>query len=227
MSPKVTATDPKRPNQLAGVYRAVVVDNQDPERLGRVRVRVPAMSSSKCDDIWARVAAPRAGAQRGTWVIPDVDDEVLVAFEAGDLRQAYVVGSLWNSTDALPEQMTSGNPVMSIVSAAGSRITIDDRQDQVSVRLETPGGRSVTLRDSNSTIVIDDSSGSAISLTPAGVDIVAPGRLRVTTTTAEITATMIRLETGMTRATGVVQCDTLIANSVVAASYTPGAGNIW
>jgi hypothetical protein len=85
----------------------------------------------------------------------------------------------------------------------------------------------VTLRDSNSTIVIDDSSGSAISLTPAGVDIVAPGRLRVTTTTAEITATMIRLETGMTRATGVVQCDTLIANSVVAASYTPGAGNIW
>jgi uncharacterized protein involved in type VI secretion and phage assembly len=227
MSPKVTETDPKRTNQLAGVYRAVVVDNQDPERLGRVRVRVPAVSSAKGDDIWARVAVPRAGAQRGTWFIPDVDDEVLVAFEASDLRQAYVVGSLWNSTDAPPEQMASGNPVMSIVSGAGSRITIDDRQDQVSVRLETPGGRAVTLRDSNSTIVIDDGSGSTISLTPAGLDIVAPGRLRVSTTTAEITATIIRLEAGMTRATGVVQCDTLIANSVVASSYTPGAGNIW
>jgi len=208
------------------VHRAVVTNNQDPDQLGRVLVRAPGVIDAK-DALWARVAVPRAGSGRGTWFIPDVDDEVLLAFEAGDLHRPYVIGSLWNGEHAPPEQMTSGNPVTSIVSAAGSRITIDDRPGQVSVRLETPGGRSVTVRDGDSTITIDDGSGASIAITPAGLEIKAPSTVKVNAAAVEISAGAIKLETGMTQASGVVKCDTLIANSVVASSYTPGAGNVW
>lgn len=211
--------------RLAGVYPAIVTDNKDPTERGRVLVRSPVVADVK--GLWARVAVPRAGSLRGTWFIPDVDDEVLIAFEAGDPRQPYVIGSLWNGANAPPEQMTSSNPRMSIVSAAGSRITLDDRPDQVSIRLETPGGRSVTVRDGDATIVIDDGAGGSITVTRSGLEIRTSGTVKLTAATAEISAAMIKLEAGMTRASGVVQCDTLIANSVVASSYTPGAGNLW
>ena len=86
----------------------VVLDNQDPLQLGRVLVRVPAVDGGKERGQWARVATARAGAQRGTWLIPDVDDEILLAFEAGDAARPYVIGSLWGSASTPPEQMAPG-----------------------------------------------------------------------------------------------------------------------
>ena len=210
-----------------GVYVAVVLDNQDPSQFGRVLVRVPAVFGAKSRGQWARVAVPRAGAQRGTWLIPDVSDEVLVAFEAGDADRPYVVGSLWGSGHAPPEQMAPGNPVTTIVSAAGTRIMIDDRADRLSIRLATPGGRSITLSDANGTVTIDDGLGGTIAFTSAGIEITCAATLKLSASTAEITAGMVRVNAGMVHASGVVKCDTLIANSVVASSYTPGAGNIW
>jgi uncharacterized protein involved in type VI secretion and phage assembly len=210
------------------VYRGVVTDNKDPEQLGRVLVRVPEVAAMQGGrGLWAGLAVPRAHAARGTWLIPDVDEEVLVAFEGGDPARPYVIGSLWSKAHPPPEQMTAGNPVTSIVTAAGSRLMFDDRSGGVSIRVETPGGRSVTLRDHDSTIVVDDGSGSSITMSPAGVEIRAAAKLTLTASTVEITAGSIELEAGMTKASGVVQCDTMIANSVVASSYTPGAGNVW
>jgi uncharacterized protein involved in type VI secretion and phage assembly len=214
--------------RLAGVYPGVVTDNNDPDQLARVRVRVPAIAEARADrDLWARVAVPRAGAQRGTWLIPDIDDEVLVAFEAGDPHRPYVIGSLWNGVDAPPEQMEAGNPVMSIVTAAGSHVTLDDRADQLSVRLETAGGRSVTLRDGDAVIEIDDGSGGSITITQTGVEIKTSGTAKLQASVVEVTAPMINLVSAMTTASGIVKCETLIAENVVASSYTPGAGNVW
>jgi uncharacterized protein involved in type VI secretion and phage assembly len=210
-----------------GVYVGVVLDNQDPSQLGRVVVRVPAVFGAKSGGQWARVAVPRAGAQRGTWLIPDVSDEVLVAFEAGAADRPYVIGSLWGSGYAPPEQMAPGNPLTSIVSAAGTRITIDDRVGQLGVRLATPAGQSVTLDDADGTITIDSGSGSTIVVTPGGVEITCAGKLKVSASTAEITAASLQLDCPMTQARGVVKCETLIANFVAASSYTPGAGNVW
>ena len=150
-----------------------------------------------------------------------------MAFEGGDLRRPYVVGSLWNGVHAPPERMEAGNPVMSIVTAAGSRVTLDDRANQLSVRLETAGGRSVTLRDGDGVIEIDDGSGGSITITQTGIDITTPGTAKLQASVVEVTATMITLESPMTKASGIVQCQTLMAENVVASNYTPGAGNIW
>lgn len=79
-------TRPSAPDdgRLFGVHAAIVTDNVDPDELGRVKVRVPSLIDGY--EAWARLATLMAGNNRGSWFIPEVDDEVLVAFEAGDVR---------------------------------------------------------------------------------------------------------------------------------------------
>ena len=88
-----------------GVYPATVSDVSDPENQGRVRVRLPWSPDPGGSgyEVWARLATLMAGDGRGSWFIPDVNDEVLVAFEGGSPRRPYVVGALWNGRDAPPE----------------------------------------------------------------------------------------------------------------------------
>ena len=92
-----------------GVYPALVSDIVDPDGQGRVKVKLPWSpdTGSNHYEAWARLAVPMAGSNRGTWLIPDVNDEVLVAFEAGNATRPYVVGALWNGQDAGPESMDS------------------------------------------------------------------------------------------------------------------------
>ena len=101
---------------------------------------------------------------------------------------------------------------------------MDDHPDQLSIQLVTAGGQSVTLADAGGTITIDGGGGT-ITITPTGVEIQAAGAVRLTAPTAEIRAASLQLN-WHDRANGTVQCDTLIANSVIASSYSPGAGNL-
>lgn len=96
--------------QWQGVVPAIVTNNQDPENLARVKVKFPWLSDQE-ESNWARLAAPGAGAQRGIWWMPEVNDEVLVAFEQGDFNRPIILGGLWNGKDATPE--TTANTVKS------------------------------------------------------------------------------------------------------------------
>src|SRR5437868_3604561 len=94
--------------RISGVVVGVVTNNQgDPDGLGRVKVKFPWLSNEE-ESFWARVAAPMAGKERGFYFLPEVEDEVLVAFEQGDVRFPYVVGSLWNGKDAPPAKNDDG-----------------------------------------------------------------------------------------------------------------------
>lgn len=83
---------------VAGVAVGVVVEAQDPETRGRIKVKFPWLPGERGGktSFWARVALPLAGAERASFVLPEIDDEVLVAFEHGDLRRPVVVGFLWD-----------------------------------------------------------------------------------------------------------------------------------
>ena len=215
--------------RLYGVYSALVTDNQDPEGLGRVRVRLPWTTDQDGDpyEIWARIATLMAGGDRGTWFIPEVDDEVLVAFEAGNPRSPVVLGGLWNGVDTPPESMQNDNPIRSITSRSGVKVIFDDTDGDVKLTLETPGGQQIVCTDNPTAIEISDSNGNRIKMEAAGITVDTSAKFTLNASTVEVSAGMVTVNAGMSKFSGVVQSDTLIANSVVGASYTPGAGNIW
>ena len=214
-----------------GVFPAIVKDIQDPDGQGRVKIALPWSpdTDGASYEVWARLATFMAGNNRGSWFIPDVDDEVLVAFEGGDPRRPYILGALWNGRDAPPESMDgSGNNNLKVLrSRNGVKLTLDDQNGQEQFIVETPGGQKITLKDGPGSITAEDSNGNSIKMETAGVTVTASAKVTINASTVEVSAGMVTVNAGMSKFSGVVQCDALISNSVVSASYTPGAGNIW
>jgi uncharacterized protein involved in type VI secretion and phage assembly len=214
-----------------GIYPALVSDIKDPDGTGRVKVTLPWSPDTGSDryEMWARMATLMGGNNRGSWFIPDVSDEVLVAFEAGDPRRPYVLGGLWNGNDSPPQSMDGNgqNNKKVLRSRNGVKITMDDQQGQEQFIVETPGGQKITMKDGPGSIEVADSNGNSIKLASSGVTVNASAKVTVTASLVEVSASMVTVNAGMSKFSGVVKADTVICNSIVSASYTPGAGNIW
>jgi uncharacterized protein involved in type VI secretion and phage assembly len=214
-----------------GVYAALVTEIVDPDGQGRVRIRLPWSPdpAGKAYEAWARLGTFMAGNNRGGWFIPDPGDEVLVAFEAGDPRHPYVLGGLWNGRDSPPEAMDGAgrNEKKTLRSRNGVVVTLDDADGRESLTLTTPAGQSVKLSDGPGVIEVRDGNGNSVELAGSGITVVAGAKVTVQAAQVEISAGMVSVSAGISRFSGVVQADTVITNSVVSASYTPGAGNIW
>lgn len=214
-----------------GVFPATVTDIKDPDGIGRVKVTLPWSADTGSDryDAWARVATLMGGNNRGSWFVPDVDDEVLVSFEGGDVRRPFVLGGLWNGSDAPPETMDgAGRNFKKVIrSRNGVKVTLDDQDGQEKLILETPGGQKITLKDGPGAVEIVDSNGNSMKLETAGITITAAAKVTVNASQVAVSAGMVTVDAGMSKFSGVVQCDTLISNTVISATYTPGAGNIW
>ena len=185
---------------LYGVYPSIVGDIVDPDGEGRVRVSLPWMPGERYEP-WARVATLMAGDERGSWFIPDVDDEVLVAFGGGDPRRPYVVGALWNVQDAPPVEMDPAgeNNVKKIRSRNGVEITIDDRNGQEQLTLRTPGGQRVQLGDGHGTITVEDSNGNSVTMEASGIVVTSPGKVTINAGTVEVSASMLTVDAGVSK----------------------------
>jgi uncharacterized protein involved in type VI secretion and phage assembly len=214
-----------------GVYPALVSDIKDPDGQGRVKITLPWTPDTGGGryEAWARVATMMAGNNRGSWFIPDVNDEVLVAFEGGDPRRPYTVGMLWNGSDSPPESMDgAGNNYKKVIrSRNGVKITLDDTDGRETLLVETPGGQKATFQDGPGSVTVEDSNGNSIKLEAAGITVTASAKVTINCSLAEISASMLTVNASMSKFSGVVKADTVISNSVISASYTPGAGNIW
>ncbi|HEY0473573.1 MAG TPA: VgrG-related protein [Kribbella sp.] len=146
----------------SGVVIGKVSDNNDPEKLGRVRLMLPWLSDDYVS-AWARTVQAGAGKDRGTLIVPEVGDEVLVVFEQGDLSRPYVLGGLYNGVD-LPdskgiEPIDSGSGAVnrrSIVSRKGHRIDLLDQDGKAEgITLATGDGKlSVTVDATSTTITV-------------------------------------------------------------------------
>jgi uncharacterized protein involved in type VI secretion and phage assembly len=230
-----TILDIRLPSGLGGrwygAFPALVTDIDDPEGQGRVKIALPwsADTAGGRYETWARLATFMAGNNRGSWFIPDVDDEVLIVFEGGDPRRPYVIGSLWNGSDSPPETMDGAgkNYKKVLRSRNGVKITLDDNDGREQLILETPGGQKLTMKDGPGAVEIVDSNGNSIKLESSGITITASAKVTINASQVAVSAGMVTVDSGMSKFSGVVQCDTLISNSVISASYTPGAGNIW
>jgi uncharacterized protein involved in type VI secretion and phage assembly len=214
-----------------GAYPALVSNIKDPDGQGRVKVLLPWSPDGKgaSYEAWARLATMMGGNNRGTWFIPDVNDEVLVIFMGGDPRQPCVVGGLWNGQDDPPQAMDGAgkNYIKTIRSRNGVQITLDDTDGKETMTLQTPGGQTVTLADGPGSITLQDSNGNSLQMQAAGITITTSATFTVNASTVDVTASTMSVNAGMHTVSGVHQADTVITNSVISASYTPGAGNIW
>lgn len=134
-----------------GVVIAVVTSNQDPDGLGRIKINFP-WRGEKDESFWARIASPMAGNERGMVFYPEVDDEVLVAFEHGEINQPYVIGALWNGKDKPPETNSDGkNNIRMIKSRSGHEIIFndDDSSGKEKIEINTKGKHQILLDDSS------------------------------------------------------------------------------
>lgn len=214
-----------------GVFVAVVTDIKDPDGQGRVKLALPWSpdAGGQRFEAWARLATLFGGHNRGSWFVPDVDDEVLVGFEHGDPRRPCVLGGLWNGRDQPPAAMDGAgkNYKKVLRSRNGVQITLDDQDGREQLLLETPGGQTFILKDGPGAVEIADSNGNSIKLETAGITITAAAKVTVNASQVAVSAGMVTVDAAMSSFSGVVKADTVICNSIVSASYTPGAGNIW
>ena len=183
----------------AGPVVGVVTNINDPEKTGRVKVKYPSLGKEAESD-WARVVAPGGGKERGLDFRPEVDDEVLVVFDRGDLRSAFVVGGLWNAKAKQSDADVVADGVATkrvITSRAGHKITISDgkkgaakgdktRFVEISlgdgktsakfgedgVAIEAAKGKKLTLTAGDASITLDDSG--KVTIKSKGVTIDAP-----------------------------------------------------
>jgi uncharacterized protein involved in type VI secretion and phage assembly len=139
---------------VAGVVPAKVSRNDDPEGLGRVKLNLP-WRGKDFETEWVRVVAPMAGGDRGIFFLPEVGDEVLVAFDRDDIRYPYVLGALWSRTDAPSEKNSDGkNDVRIIKTRKGHIVKFDDgAQGSILIQLDD-GRKKIEITDDG--IVIDD-----------------------------------------------------------------------
>lgn len=115
-------------NVQYGLHYGIVCQNKDPEKLERVKIRLPWLDGGDVDQMhWAQLATPMEGSKFGWYTLPDIDDVVLVMFLGGDINQPVVLGGVWSSKDFSPEPNEDGaNNFRGYRSRSGHRLILDD-----------------------------------------------------------------------------------------------------
>ena len=177
-------------NPINGVAVAIVRDNRDPSGLARVRVSFP-WHKRPDESYWARLATPMTGKDYGTFFLPEVNDEVLVAFERGDIRFPCVVGSLWNGDHKPPVTNDGRNDIRTIRTRKGHALRFDDGK-RGQLRLELNDGKAITIDDNG--ITIDAENGNRIVIDSANgsttIDAASTLRIRAPQIAIEASGTM-------------------------------------
>ena len=129
-----------------GVEVGIVTNVQDPQKLGRIKVQLPRLPGGPESD-WARVAQPAAGAGRGFYWLPEVGDEVLIAFELGQANRPYVIGALWNGKDKpMKDAYADDNSIRMIQTKSGHKIVLCDKSGEEKIVIaDKSGNRSITF----------------------------------------------------------------------------------
>lgn len=176
-----------------GVVVGIVTNNQDPDKMARVRVKFPWLSDDH-ESWWARIATPMAGNGRGMYFLPEVNDEVLVAFEHGDVRSPYVVGSLWNGQDAPAGSNDDGkNNIRLVHSRSGHLVRLDDTDGDEKIEvIDKSGGNKITIKSSDNSISLE-CTGKMKLHAQGGIEITSDADIKInasTTMDVESNATM-------------------------------------
>jgi uncharacterized protein involved in type VI secretion and phage assembly len=164
-----TPDDEAESASFRGLAIGIVTRNDDEDGLARVKVRFPWREEGESH--WARLATPMAGGSRGALFVPEVGDEVLVAFERDDPEHPYVLGALWNGVDRPPEHdRSTKNDLRKITSRSGHELLFDDGKQGL-VELRHASGHTVVIREDKIEIlaggsvkIVLDSAGTSVDV---------------------------------------------------------------
>jgi len=146
----------------------VVTDNKDPQKLGRVKVKLPILSEQD-STFWMPIIMLGASKNRGWFFIPEPDDEVLIVFEHGDLDRGLVIGALWNGKDKPPDANPDGDNAHRVIkSRAGSRVMFDDSAEPKIIIEDGTGKGRITFDTKNNKIIIEALEGDVCFQSPTG-----------------------------------------------------------
>lgn len=142
--------------QIPGVAIAVVTNNQDPDGEARIKVKYP-WRDIEDESYWARITTPMAGHEMGVYFLPEVGNEVLVAFENGDIDHPVIIGSLWSGQMKPPEINSDGkNNRRLIKSRNGHWLVFDDRDGREKIEIiDKTENNKITIDTSKNTITIE------------------------------------------------------------------------
>jgi len=206
-----------------GVYPAIVTNIvKEGQHLGRIEVRFPFLGEAgKNVRALATLCTPYADDGQGFQMIPEEKSQVVVAFEAGDLRRPYILGACWNGQASQPDAPVKANNKRLIKTRAGSLLEFDDTKGAAKVTLSMQSGHKVVMDDAANTVTVAHKNGSTLQFQASGdVSLTAVGRFVVT-------ASAVQVNAPSTTHAGNVSCLAHTATSVSSPLYSQGAGNIW
>lgn len=169
----------RRTSAVPSVVVGVVTDNADgTDGMGRVKVKFPWMNDSD-QSWWARIATPMAGPSMGFYFLPEINDEVLVAFEHGDMTRPYIIGALWNGKDAPPKknsEVVADSKVNErmIKTRAGHVISLDDKSGSEKI--------SIIDKTTKNKIVFDSAKNTITIEADADIAVTAKGKINLKST---------------------------------------------
>lgn len=166
--------------RVAGVAQGTVSNNQDPEGLARVKLRLP-WRGADFETEWVRIATPMGGPDRGVYFLPEVGDEVLVAFDRDDIRYPYVIGALWSRTDPPPEKNSNNNNDIRIIKSRKGHVLKFDDSDPGEILIELSDGKKIVIDgtgievdDGSNKVTLDQQAGSVTVEAAQSLSIKAP-----------------------------------------------------
>ena len=143
---------------------------------------------------WATLCTPYADDDQGLLVLPEVDSQVVVAFEAGNLRRPYVLGAAWNGKEALPHAPERANNIRLWRTRADSRLEFDDTPGSPAVRITMASGHEVVLDDGAQEITVKHAMGCTVKLTATDVEVNANVKVQVTAPMVEVECAHVHLQ---------------------------------
>ena len=172
-------------NNLFTIATGTVKEIYDDKFPGKIKVEISMTDTSKNVTEWIRVAAPYGGINKGMYFLPDIGDEVVIAFERGYLEKPIVIGVLWNDTNVIPvvaDSINEKNNIKKIKTRGGHEIIFDDTEKKEKINIITPKKSEICIDDENTIITITakgDNGDNIIKLDSKSGEITISGKKKI------------------------------------------------
>ncbi len=211
----------ERPEWCGALHLARVLDDDDPEGWARLRVHVVGLDI----EVWAPCLIPGGGPGYGAVLLPKAGETVAVAFMGGDPDSPVVLGALWSGERQRPAAAGPAGGGYALITAAGGQVSVTDTPPHA-VLAAAGAARVVVTGGADGSVVVERGT-DRIRLEPSRIRISSAGAVEISASTATVSAASVTVNSAVTSVSGVLKCDTLQASTVIASSYTNGAGNTW